>query len=176
NSMKRPGLMPSIASRVLAVAVMLAGSTFGALAQTQDDINSFAEKNAQAAQSAKQMCQIIVQENGTMVQNVGSTKLSSSINAGLPGQAEVTTTNGSYYLSIDRPNGFVSTPAGGNTDVVFSPSFSGRGKTNFADTPGNVRVKMKNGVTQIEVNLEVSKLTGAFPAGYYQAEVTLRCE
>jgi hypothetical protein len=79
-------------------------------------------------------------------------------------------------LSIDRPNGFVSAPNGGNNDLVFNASFSGHGKTNFADTPGDVRVKLKNGVTQVDVNLEAKKLTGSFPAGYYVAELTLRCE
>lgn len=121
-------------------------------------------------------CQIVILDNGTMVQNVGSTKLSSLINPGRPGEADVTTTTGSFYLSVDRPTGFGIAPSGGANNVEFSTQLSGHGKTNFALTPGNQRVKLKNGLTNVEVHLEATKLSGAFPAGRYSATVTLRCE
>jgi hypothetical protein len=121
-------------------------------------------------------CQIIIRDNGTMVQNVGSTKLSSLINPGRPGLADVTTTSGSFYLSVDRPAGFSAAPQGGTNDVGFSTQFAGRGKTNFSLTPGTARVKLKNGLTNVEVHLEAAKLSGSFPAGRYSATVTLRCE
>ncbi len=156
------------------MALITAGLTLGT--QAAEKLPSLADEIAKAAGSANQSCQIMVQQNGTMVQNVGATKLSSQVNAGLPGLAQVTTTNGSYYVSIDRPNGFVSAPVGANTDVVFASSFSGHGKTNFGNTPGNVRVKMKNGVTDLDIHLEATKLSGAFKAGHYTAELTLRCE
>jgi hypothetical protein len=174
TSMKFTVLMSRAKCLIVMVTVMMAGLMVSALAE--DDLPSLADNFAKAVQSSNQSCQIMVQQNGTMVQNVGATKLSSQNNAGLPGLAEVKTTNGSYYMSIDRPNGFVSAPAGANTDVVFKASFSGHGKTNFTDTPGNVRVKMKNGVTRLDIQLEATKLSGAFPAGYYLAELTLRCD
>lgn len=121
-------------------------------------------------------CQIFIRENGTMVQNVGSTKLSSQINPGRPGEADVTTTTGSFYLSVDRPTGFSAAPQGGTNDVEFSTQFTGHGKTNFGLTPGSARVKLKNGLTSVEVHMQAAKLRGAFPAGRYSATVTLRCE
>lgn len=121
-------------------------------------------------------CQIVIRDNGTMVQNVGSTKLSSQINPGRPGEADVTTTTGSFYLSVDRPAGFSAAPQGGSSDVEFSTQLAGRGKTNFSLAPGTARVKLKNGLTNVEVHLEAVKLRGAFPAGRYSATVTLRCE
>jgi hypothetical protein len=121
-------------------------------------------------------CQIVILDNGTMVQNVGSTKLSSLINPGRPGEADVTTTTGSFYLSVDRPTGFSAAPQGGMNEVEFSTQFTGHGKTNFGLTPGDARVKLKNGLTNVEVHLEARKVRGAFPAGRYSATVTLRCE
>lgn len=121
-------------------------------------------------------CQIVIRDNGVMVQNVGSTKLSSLINPGRPGEADVTTTTGSFYLSVDRPTGFSAAPQGGMNDVEYSTQFTGHGKTNFSLTPGSARVKLKNGLTNVEVHLEATKLRGAFPAGRYSATVTLRCE
>jgi hypothetical protein len=142
----------------------------------QEELPSLADEAAKAAKPAKHSCQVIVKQNGTMVQNIGATKLSSQVNAGLPGLAEVTTTNGSYEVSIDAPTGFSTAPKGGNADVVFEASYSGHGSTNFTNTPGNVRVRMKNGVTQLDVHLEAKKLSGSFKAGNYISELTLRCE
>ncbi len=134
------------------------------------------EPMIQAQAANKQFCQIIVTRNGSMMQNVGSTKLSSQINPALPGLADVTTSNGSYYLSVDRPTGFSIAPSGGSDDVEFSTQFTGRGKTDFALTPGDSRVKLKNGLTNVEVHLEAKKIRGSFKAGNYRATVILRCE
>jgi hypothetical protein len=172
-------LAKSDCERRAGAATLVTMALTGALiasAAAQDSEPGFKDTFALAAKAPKHSCQIIIQQNGKLVQNVGATKLSSQTNAGTPGLAEVTTTNGSYYLSVDRPNGFSAMPNGGNADVWFNASLSGRGKTNFSDTPGENRVKLKNGVTNVEVNLEASKLTGAFPAGHYRAELILRCE
>lgn len=134
------------------------------------------EPSIRAPEARGPSCQIVILDNGTMVQNVGSTKLSSLINPGRPGLADVTTTTGSFYLSVDRPFGFSAAPQGGSNDVAFSTQFTGRGKTNFGLTPGSARVKLKNGLTNVELHLEAAKLKGAFPAGRYSATVTLRCE
>lgn len=139
----------------------------------ENRIADFAQQNQSAA---KQSCQIVILSNGRLAPNVGATKLSSLGVSGEPGRADVTTSNGSYYVSIDQPLGFVHSPYGGNNDITFVTWMSGRGKTSFGDTPGQNRVKLKNGLTNMEIGLEVIKQNGAFPTGRYQAELTLRCE
>ena len=43
-------------------------------------------------------------------------------------------------------------------------------------TPGENRVKLKRGKTDLEINFQAKKLSGSFPAGQYRADVVLRCE
>lgn len=139
----------------------------------EKQIADFASENAQ---NAKQSCQIIIQSNGRLAPNVGATKLTSLGFSGEPARADITTSTGSYYVSVDQPLGFVQAPQGGNNDITFATWMSGRGKTSFGDTPGQNRVKLKNGLTNMEIGLEVIKQNGAFPTGRYQAELILRCE
>lgn len=136
-------------------------------------VADFAQQNAQ---EARQSCQIVILSNGRLAPNVGATKLSSLGVSGEAARADITTSNGSFYVSVDQPLGFIQSPQGGNNDVVFATWMSGRGKTSFGETPGQNRVKLKNGLTNMEVGLEVIKQVGAFPTGRYQAELTLRCE
>jgi hypothetical protein len=158
-----------------ALLLLTTGSVcFAQTAETSDFAKDFAA--AAAAVPARQFCEIVVQETGVMTANVGATKLSSQGFGGEPGKADVTTNTGSFYVSIDRPNGFSLAPNGGNSDVVFTSTISGRGKTSFGDTPGDSRIKLKNGLTNVEINLEAAKQSGPFPAGRYRAELTLRCE
>jgi hypothetical protein len=157
---------------VVLVTALLASATVAAGQESGIGL----EPAIRAPEARGPSCQIVILDNGTMVQNVGSTRLSSLINPGRPGLADVTTTTGSFYLSVDRPTGFSAAPQGGTNDVGFSTQFSGRGKTNFSLTPGTARVKLKNGLTNVEVHLEAAKLNGSFPAGRYSATVTLRCE
>jgi hypothetical protein len=164
-------------ARLPAVLMLMMAS--GGLAWSQDaEKSNFATDFAAAARAAggQQFCEIVVQSNGVMAANVLATRLSSQGYGGEPARADVTTNTGSFYASIDRPNGFSLAPNGGNTDVVFTTSLSGTGKTNFADAPGDSRVKLKNGLTKVEVNLEAAKQSGPFPAGHYRVELTLRCE
>jgi hypothetical protein len=172
--MKFTALISRVICHIGVAAMITAGLISSAVAQ--DNLKSIANDFAKAAPNGNQTCQLVVLQNGAMVQNIGSTILSSQINAGMPGLAEVTTSTGSFDISVDLPNGFSSAPQGGNSDVVFESSLSGHGKTNFGETPGNIRVRLKNGVTQLDVNLKAQKLQGSFPAGYYVADLTLRCE
>jgi hypothetical protein len=157
---------------VVFVTALLASATVAAGQESGIGL----EPAIRAPEARGPTCQIVILDNGTMVQNVGSTRLSSLINPGRPGVADVTTTTGSFYLSVDRPAGFSAAPQGGMSDVEFSTQFTGHGKTNFGLTPGSARVKLKNGLTNVDVHLEALKLRGAFPAGRYSATVTLRCE
>lgn len=153
-------------------AIFLGAESISAAEQPVLDIAPVLKSQA----GTKQFCQIVVLQNGSMAQNVGSTKLSSLINPARAGLADVTTSNGSYYLSMDRPTGFSIAPAGGNDDVEFSTQFTGHGKTNFGLSPGDSRMKLKIGLTSVEMHLEARKLKGAFKAGQYRATVILRCE
>jgi hypothetical protein len=159
------------------------GAILGALlcavpASAQEVVNDAFKTDfaAAAADQNKQFCQIVIMQNGRLAPNAGATKLSSMGYSGEAARVDVTTSNGSYYASIDRPNGFAVAPNGGNADVVFASYLSGSGKTSFADTPGTERVKLKNGKTNLSINLEVSKQRGAFASGHYRADLTLRCE
>ena len=136
-------------------------------------IADFAQNNSA---ETKQSCQIVILSNGRLAPNVGATKLSSLGHSGEPGRADITTSNGSFYVSVDEPLGFAQSPQGGNNDIIFATWMAGHGKTSFGDTPGQNRVKLKNGLTNMEIGLEVIKQNGAFPTGRYQAELTLRCE
>ncbi len=167
-----------IKSAKLPVAALILLGTGGlALSQTavsSDFANDFT--SAATAVPGQQFCEIVVQTTGLMTANVGATKLSSQGYGGEPGRVDLTTNTGSFYVSTDRPNGFSLAPNGGNSDVVFTTTISGRGKTSFGDAPGDSRVKLKSGLTKIEINLEAAKQSGPFPAGRYRAELTLRCE
>ena len=158
-----------------AIIAMMLGFCSAASAQEAGE-QGFTTDFALPTEANPQFCQIVITQNGVLAANAGATKLTSQGYAGEAARAEITTSNGSYYASVDRPNGFSSSPNGGNADVVFATYISGSGKTGFADTPGDSRVKLKNGLTKLEVNLEASKQKGAFASGHYRADITLRCE
>lgn len=128
----------------------------------------------------RQYCMInVLQTPGTMTSNPGLTRLSSKLPGGLPGMADVRTTNGSYDLSIDQPITFTAMPTGGDTNTVFTAtmtglSFSGSGSGTFGET--TAKTSLKKGLTTVMVHLTVDKTIGTFPAGNYTSVVTLRCE
>ncbi len=123
-------------------------------------------------------CVIIVQQDGTMVQNGNATVLSSKFPGGIAGIADVYSLS-RYYVTVDAP-GFFTTPPNASFGTVFSTLFSGqsifRGRT-FAEQPGTSAVQLNNGysITRLTVNLDASRPSG-FPAGDYTAYTTVRCE
>jgi hypothetical protein len=121
-------------------------------------------------------CEIIVTRNGMLVPNVGATVLGSANPGGLSGAAEVTATNSSFSLTAETPIGFAIGPVGASQDVTFSATVSGNGATAFLAEPGNIPVRIKKGTTSIEANLTATRISGAFPAGHYRADMILRCE
>ncbi len=132
------------------------------------------EKNG--ARAENHGCAIIVGRTGTMHINPEANEISSSGWGGQPGEAQIVATNSSFDLSMDPPLGFSLAPPKGNDAIVFSGSFSGFGATNFSQTPGNTKIRVKKGMTSITANLVATKTSGTFPAGQYRAELTLRCE
>ena len=124
-------------------------------------------------------CVIIVQREGTLVQNPAGTQLNSKLAGGQSGVADVYSI-WRYEVSVSGPFVFSSRPAGGDDGVTFTTLFSGqsifRGRT-FAEQPGNNAVRLRSGfsITRINVNL-IADRPDPFPAGTYQADATVRCE
>jgi hypothetical protein len=131
---------------------------------------------ANAAAQNKQYCEIVLFSGGTMRPSPDNTELTSSSFGGVSGRAQVVATNSSYKISIDDPMGFASAPPGADDGTIFSTSYSGTGDTSFSRTAGNIPVNIKNGTTNVEVDLTALKNNDAFPAGTYSASLTLRCE
>lgn len=79
-----------------------------------------------------------------------------------------------YSVSALAPAAFISAPNGGDTNVSFASVFRLDGSG--LDIPGSSPQKLTNGTHTIQVDLTATKSPGIFPAGSYQAEVTVRCE
>ncbi|RUU57459.1 hypothetical protein [Mesorhizobium sp. M2C.T.Ca.TU.002.02.1.1] len=79
-----------------------------------------------------------------------------------------------YTVSAPAPAAFTSAPSGGDTNVSFASVFRLDGSG--LDIPGSSPQKLTNGTHTIQVDLTATKSPGIFPAGSYQAEVTVRCE
>jgi hypothetical protein len=78
-----------------------------------------------------------------------------------------------YSISAPAPVGFLSAPGGASDNMTFASIFKINGG---ADIPGNTPVMVSNGTKTIQVDLSATKSSGLFPAGNYQAQVTVRCE
>ncbi len=124
----------------------------------------------------RQYCQIVVTQSGTLTTNAGLTELSSKQPGGAQGLAEITTTNGSYWVSVDAPTTFSSMPTSGDTGVSFATSYSLSGATTAPETAGTVTTKAKKGVTDVAVDFVASRAGSIFPAGNYTGVAVLRCE
>ena len=127
--------------------------------------------------NGNQTCEIIVVSPGSIGASIENKVLSSKLMGGRAGTAHINATNSSYSLSVDNPVGFTAMPAGGSDGVIMTASFMGNGDTNFSETPGNYNVRIKRGLTIVQTHMTAERTNGIpFPAGYYSAEITLRCE
>jgi hypothetical protein len=185
------GLVRAFAHCALAAVFCLSPLATGSSARAQtaapendeDQIEREARKKlldelsrGQSAKDARQSCIVIVANPGSLAANPEASELASVGWGGRSASAEVIVTNGSYDLTVDAPLGFSSAPAGGNDATVFRAAFSGNGATNFSETPGTSRIRLKKGSTLVTANLWATKTTGAFVAGQYRANITIRCE
>lgn len=121
-------------------------------------------------------CLILIIEPGTLAPNPILSQLSSKASGGQPGSSLAYASTGQYEISIDATSAFISAPQGGDDGTTFVSTYSGSGATVFSEQPGNEEVKLKRGITSIKADLVVDRVGSPFPAGDYQASLTLRCE
>jgi hypothetical protein len=126
--------------------------------------------------ASRQSCQIFLLGGGAIRASLDNMELSSMVSGGQAAQAQIVATNSSYRISVDEPSGFSMAPAGGNDAAGFKSFYRGSGATDFSMTPGGIPVKMKKGTTSVEIDFLAASNGNGFPAGDYQAELTLRCE
>jgi hypothetical protein len=139
-----------------------------------------------AAQEARSAiigsCTIMIGPSGTMMANPTLNVLGSR-QAG--GNAATVTINPQsllcnilalidcYSISAPAPVSFLTAPSGAADNMTFASIFKINGG---ADIPGNTPVMVANGTKTVQVDLTATKSSGIFPAGTYQAQVTVRCE
>lgn len=129
------------------------------------------------AQNTKHFCLIERISDGSIQPNIQNTEITSRQFGGYSGRLKVTATRSSYRLVVDDPLGFEYSPANAGNAAEYKTFFLGNGATNFAERPGNEPVKIKKGETFIETHFVATKLNNnTFPAGNYNAKLTLRCE
>lgn len=126
-------------------------------------------------------CTIVVQQPGTIIANPAISTLASTQSGGSAASVSVTTNSllctllnllDCYGLSAPAPASFLSAPSGGDANVSFSSTYTVDGVTRA----GGIVTRLPNGTKTVTVDLAATKSTGIFPAGAYQAEVTVRCE
>ncbi|MEL6920550.1 MAG: hypothetical protein AAFO77_05925 [Pseudomonadota bacterium] len=132
--------------------------------------------SAASAQSNRQSCTIMVLEDGTMAPGPASRTLSSKNQFGREAHIVIRATNSRYELFVDKPLGFVQSPAGGNNNTRFDVTYFGRGRSEFSEKDAGIPTRIKRGETDVYVDFSAEKLNGAFPGGQYRAGVTVRCE
>ena len=127
-------------------------------------------------------CTIVVNASGTMTVNPTLTIFGSKQPGG--SQATVTATPSAllcsilqlldcFSLSAPAPAGFLSGPSGSNTSLSMATTYRIDGG---AEIPGNTPTAVTNGAETMQIDLTATKTSGLFPAGTYQAQVTVRCE
>lgn len=127
-------------------------------------------------------CTIMVGSQGVLGSNPAIDVLGSKQPGGAAATATVTPNSvvcivlgliDCYSISSPAPAGFLTAPGNGGMDVGFATTFRLNGGS---ERSGNTPVKVRNGTYQMQVDLTASKSTGIFTAGFYRAEVLVRCE
>jgi type 1 fimbria pilin len=153
-------------------ACLLAASAPGAGAATGNVVFS-------GTISAANLCVINVLNDGRFGVRADRRELSSTLTGGFAAVADITSFSNYQLTAIPLPT-LTAYPTGGNTGVTLSSTFSGQSILNgrtFGDRPGQNQVRLRNGlgITRINVNMAATRAT-AFPSGYYQGTVVIRCE
>lgn len=128
------------------------------------------------SKSDKQSCTIMLLSDGRIGQSIDLVSLSSNAIGGQGALLDVTTSNGSYSLTVTAPVAFTVFPAGNAPNVLFDAMLSGYGASQFSAEPDGVPVKLKPGTTTVTVDLTATLLSGHFRTGDYQAQTTVLCE
>lgn len=127
-------------------------------------------------------CAITVLDSGRMVPDPAIGTLDSSRPGGSSARVQVNANStvcwvlgllDCYRISALAPASFLAYPAGGDTGATFSTSYRINGGNRMA---GAVQTEVLNGQHVVTVDLAATRAPGIFPAGTYQAQVTIRCE
>jgi hypothetical protein len=127
-------------------------------------------------------CTILVLSSGQMTPNAAIAVLGSAQPGGTAAQAQVTANSlvctvlgllDCFRVSAPAPTAFTTYPSGGGAGVTFSTSYRIDGGAGIA---GSVQTEVLNGTHTVAVDLAATRGSGVFPAGVYQAQVTVRCE
>ncbi len=78
-----------------------------------------------------------------------------------------------FGMSAPPPAAFLSEPAGGGTSVGFASTYAINGGLPIG---GAATTLLANGTHTVAIGLTATRSSGIFPAGTYQAQVTVRCE
>ena len=127
-------------------------------------------------------CTIVVGAPGTLTVNSGITVLGSQQAGG--SAAGVTVTPNSvlcsvlnlldcFSISSPAPASFLTAPTAGGTNVTFATAFRLNGGPQH---PGNTPLRVANGSYSMAVDLTAARTNGVFTVGFYQSQVTVRCE
>ncbi|WP_348643327.1 hypothetical protein [Mesorhizobium sp. B2-7-1] len=128
-------------------------------------------------------CTVIIGASGTMKLNPSINIFGSKQADGSSAGATITANStlcsilnllDCYTVSAPAPVAFTSAPSGGDTNVTFASVFRLDGSG--LDVSGSSPQKLNNGTHTMQVDLTATKSPGIFPAGNYQAQVTVRCE
>lgn len=125
-------------------------------------------------------CAINVINDGRFGTSANMRQLSSKLAGGAPAVADIVSSR-NYRISAIAVPTLTSYPIGGNTGVTMASLYSGQsissGRT-FTERPGTTTVRLRNrlSTTRVTVHLSATRSGSAFPSGYYQGTVTLRCE
>ena len=125
-------------------------------------------------------CSINVINDGRFGLSANARQLSSKLAGGLSAKADIVSTRNFRISAIAVPT-LTSHPVGGNTGVTMASRYSGQSISNgrtFGERNGTSRVTLRNGLstTRVTVHLSATRTGSAFPSGYYQGTVTIRCE
>lgn len=127
-------------------------------------------------------CTIVVLSSGQMTPNAAIAVLGSAQPGGSAAQVKVTANSlictvlgllDCFRVSAPAPAAFTTYPSGGGAGVTFSTSYRVDGGAGIA---GSVQTEVLNGSHTVAVDLSAARASGVFPAGAYQAQVTVRCE
>ena len=128
----------------------------------------------------RNQCQITVNNDGAFGVSADRQTLSSKIAGGSAASATVRSTRRYDVSAIALPTLTVF-PTGGDQNVTLLSRWAGQSLQNgftFAERNGDVTFRTPNGLsrTLLTINLIATRTGSAFPTGYYQGIVVIRCE
>ncbi len=119
-------------------------------------------------------CEFGTSTNGGLLLDTGSNVLGSGAVGGIDGSISVTT-NGGAFLSISAPSLTGTSPASAVLDTASSTSSLTAGSLVITNSDGSV-VLDNAGTETFDVAVSLVSTTTTFPAGDYEALVTVTCE